>query len=55
LNQHNSGKTISTKPHRPYELVYIEECTDLTEARAREFYYKTGRGREDLKIRIMKY
>ncbi|MBW6431765.1 GIY-YIG nuclease family protein [Patescibacteria group bacterium] len=49
LKQHNAGKNFSTKPHRPYEIVYLEKCRDRTKAREREKFYKSGSGREKLK------
>ncbi len=48
LKEHNSGKTASTKPFRPFEMAYIEECKNRIEARKLEKYYKSGIGREKL-------
>ena len=49
LVQHSVGKNQSTKNKGPYRLVYFESCTDRTEARKREEYFKSGSGREQLK------
>ncbi|NND88634.1 MAG: GIY-YIG nuclease family protein [Flavobacteriaceae bacterium] len=49
LKSHNQGQTRSTKPYRPWILVYQEEFATRLEARAREKYFKSGAGREYLK------
>jgi len=49
LQQHNAGNTKSTKPRRPFKLIYKETCIDRIEARKREKYFKSGFGREFLK------
>jgi len=46
---HNSGKVRSTKAYKPYALVYQEEFSDKTEARKRELFLKSGKGREFLR------
>ena len=48
LKEHNSGKTKSTRPYKPWELIYKEEFDNIEEARNREKYFKTGIGREYL-------
>ncbi|MFK5857089.1 MAG: GIY-YIG nuclease family protein [Bacteroidota bacterium] len=49
LKEHNSGKTKSTKPYRPWLLVYHEKFDSFEKARNRELYFKSGFGREYLK------
>ncbi len=49
MKEHNSVKTESIKRRRPFELVYSEEFLDINEAKQREKYFKTGKGREELK------
>ena len=49
IKEHNSGKTKSTRPYRPWKIVLIEEFENLVEARNREKYLKSGTGREYLK------
>jgi putative endonuclease len=46
--EHNSGKHRSTKPYRPWKLIYSEEYETRAEARKREKYLKSGAGREYL-------
>ena len=48
IKDHNKGKTKSIKAYLPYVLVYEEKYADKTEARKRELFLKTGKGREFL-------
>ncbi|MBI4598622.1 GIY-YIG nuclease family protein [Candidatus Uhrbacteria bacterium] len=53
LEQHNAGRTRSTKPYRPYKLIHEEKFTDKTEARKREIKVKrSGIIRKELKERL---
>ncbi len=49
LKEHNSGQNKSTKAFLPWKLVYKEDFEDISEARKREKYFKSGSGREYLK------
>ena len=46
-------KSYTYKQKGPWVVVYSEKCNDMTEARKREKYLKSGQGREFLK-RIMR-
>ena len=52
LEEHSSGKSVYTRNTRPYQLVYQEELTDELEARRRERFLKSGKGREFLQSRL---
>jgi putative endonuclease len=52
LEEHNRGYNRSTRPRVPFELVYIEACDSREEARSREKFLKTGKGREFLRARL---
>ena len=52
LEEHSSGKSVYTRTTRPYQLVYQEELTDELEARRRERFLKSGKGREFLQSRL---
>ena len=53
LEQHNSGKTKSTKAYLPYKLIYRETYKIKSEARKREIQIKkSGAIRKDLKEKI---
>ena len=51
LKEHNAGITKSTKPFRPWEIVYFEMFMDKNEAFRREWHLKHPAGYlEKLKI-----
>ncbi len=49
LKRHNRGYEKTTKPYKPFKLIYTEECKTRIEARKREKYLKSGVGKEFLK------
>ncbi len=49
LNQHNKGKSISTKSGLPWNLVYSEEYNTRTDAIRREKQIKTYHGGQAFK------
>lgn len=49
IQEHQSGKTKSTKGFRPWKLIFIEEFENYSEARKREKYLKAGSGKEYIK------
>lgn len=49
LAEHNGGKNKTTKPYRPFRLIYSEEFDTRLKARIREKYLKSGSGKEFLK------
>jgi putative endonuclease len=49
VNQHNKGQNRSTKPYKPFKLIYTEVFQTRKEAREREIYLKSGVGKEFLK------
>ncbi|MBI3985968.1 MAG: GIY-YIG nuclease family protein [Lentisphaerae bacterium] len=50
LDEHNSGKSPSTAPRRPFELVFCEFFLVKGDAQRREEYLKTSSGRRALKL-----
>ena len=52
IYEHNIGKHKSTRPYKPWELVYQESYDSRIEARKREKYLKSGIGREFLKNKL---
>ncbi|MDP5229117.1 MAG: GIY-YIG nuclease family protein [Cellulophaga sp.] len=52
VSQHNLGQNKSTKGFLPWILIYQEEFSTREEARKREKYFKSGVGREFLKIKL---
>ncbi len=55
FKQHNDGKSTYTKGRGPYELVYYEACLDEKDARSREVYLKSGRGKRFIKSRLNRF
>ena len=47
--QHNHGITKSTKNRGPWDLIHTESYGSRAEAISRERYFKSGKGREELK------
>ena len=54
LKQHNAGKTPSTKPRRPFVLIYSEEFSSREDARKREIYLKSYAGSKEKRDIIKK-
>lgn len=55
IEEHNKGLNFSTKPYRPYKLIYCEICTNEQDARRREKYFKSTGGRRFLAKRLRMY
>ncbi|MCL5438792.1 MAG: GIY-YIG nuclease family protein [Patescibacteria group bacterium] len=53
LKEHNSGHSKYTRLTKPFEIIYQETYKKRLEARRRELFLKTGKGRELLKSLIM--
>jgi putative endonuclease len=49
VDEHRSGKNISTKLRRPLSLIYFEGHTSKFDALRRERYFKTTKGKATLK------
>ena len=48
LADHNAGRNTSTKPRRPFELIYYEAHLSKDDALRREAYFKTTKGKSTL-------
>lgn len=55
LYEHNSGKSLATKPRRPFILIYAEAYVHKLDALGRERFLKSGSGRKFLKHQIARY
>ncbi len=49
IAEHISGKNKTTKPYKPFKLIYSEEFQTRMEARIKEKNLKSGSGKEFLK------
>ena len=55
FKDHNEGKSTYTKYRGPYKLIYYEACLDEKDAKARERYLKSGRGKRFIKSRLKRF
>ena len=55
LKEHNKGKNQSTRPFRPWHLIYFEEYSTKSEAYKREFFLKSPKGFLEKKDIIKRY
>ena len=55
LEEHNSGRVVSTKSRRPLKLVYYEAGLNQQDATKREKYLKTAWGKRYIKNRLKEY
>jgi putative endonuclease len=53
IKEHYSGSVTSTKNRRPMVLIYYEAYRAERDARIREIFLKTGKGREFIKNNIV--
>ena len=52
LELHNSGAVPSTKPRRPFELIFYEGYLNEFDAKRRESYFKSTKGKESLRVDV---
>jgi len=55
FNQHNNDESTYTKGRGPFKLIYYEACLDLKDARQREKYLKSGRGKRFIHERLKRF
>ncbi len=55
IEEHKRGLNFSTKYRLPFKLIYFEGCTNEQDAKRREHYLKTTRGRIFLSLRLKEY
>jgi putative endonuclease len=53
LLTHNKGAVRSTKQRRPFKLIFKEEYQNKYQAFNKEKYYKTVKGKRELKAKII--
>ena len=52
---HNAGRVRSTRPRRPFELIFYEAYRNERYAKRRERYLKTGKGRNTLNAMLRNF
>ena len=55
FKQHNENKSTYTKGRGPFILIYYESCIDEYDAKAREKYLKSGKGKLYIKSRLKRF
>jgi putative endonuclease len=55
FEEHNFGKSKSTKPYLPYEIIHYEAYKNIKDAKRREEYLKTNRGKTTLNTMLKEY
>lgn len=55
LSEHNAGKTLSTSKYKPFELIHYEAYKNMKDAKRREMYLKTTKGKTTLRTMIREY
>lgn len=49
FKKHNNKEELSTKHYAPYELIHYEAYKNILDAKRREEYFKTTKGKVTLK------
>jgi putative endonuclease len=55
VTQHNNGESKSTKSYRPLTLIHYEAYRNIEDAKRREQYLKTTKGRTTLRSMLKEY
>ena len=55
FSEHNDGKSLATKPFRPYNLIFYEAFLNQKDAKLREEYLKSGWGFRSIKKMMENY
>jgi putative endonuclease len=52
FTEHQKGLSLATKPYRPFDLIFYEAYKAMSDAKRREQYFKTQKGRRTLKLML---
>jgi putative endonuclease len=55
VEEHNSGSEFSTKPYTPFDLIHYEAYRNEKDAKRREMYFKTTKGKTTMKTMLREY
>ncbi len=55
VTAHNKGENKSTKPYAPLELIHYEAYRNMNDAKRREIYLKSNKGRTTIVTMLKKY
>jgi len=52
FKEHQNGLSLSTNPYKPFESVFYEAYKAKQDAKRREHYFKTDKGKRALKLML---
>lgn len=52
IQEHNTGKSAATRPYAPWEIIFYEAYIDMKDAKRREMYLKTSKGKSTLRMML---
>ncbi len=55
VKTHNKGENTSTKPYIPLELIHYEAYKNIKDAKRRELYLKSNKGRTTIMTMLKEY
>lgn len=55
FQEHNDQEELSTKHYAPFELIHYEAYKNINDAKRREGYLKTTKGKVTLKLMLKEY
>lgn len=55
FSDHNLGRSQSTSRHRPFELIHYEAYSNMRDAKRREMYLKTTKGKTTLRAMLIEF
>ncbi len=55
LISHNKGENKSTKPYIPLDIIHYEAYKNMKDAKRREFYLKSNKGKTTLVTMLKEY
>lgn len=55
FNEHNNKEELSTKHYAPFNLIHYEAYKNEKDAKRREEYFKTTKGKTTLKTMLKEY
>ena len=55
VREHNNNESVYTKGKGPFRIIYYEACIEQIDAKSREKYLKSGKGKRYLKSRLKRF
>ena len=55
FKQHNNKEELSTKAYTPFDIIHYEAYKNIKDAKRREVYFKTTKGKTTLRYMLKEY